>query len=526
MAVFDRNVSCEDVEVYYHDFILDPDDPSVPVFVTEHLRHCPHCLGQIDRLRKILDQSVDGCADMDLVAELQRHFELLGDRVDCHHVKAILPTLLDSSLRIRIPTPVTVHIDHCQECAQDLEALKCLGLESAQLARLRRLYAEAPEVCTVSESCMAVHVEHLGSVSLAGLEGESAKHCCLCPRCRDEIYERRQALLERLGSAQGRGTCSRDLSMTEIFDYAVPYGRSDDASDDLGEHLRSCPVCLEKLQLLHSTVYGVLERTDSPIATVYTARASEPAEAVLSTDPYASHSIEVQVSGTEDRTESIPTGVRWVSSPTVKATFLAAALIPLAIIFWLSLPSASGLSVGQIVDMVASAPAVHVQRYDSLMGPESPLMEVWMTPETVVVATPPKRMVYDLERNRKLEVGLGLASPQWNVLDRNEIARVRSTIDSLFQFPNKNGQLQRIDSESNTAIPEDTEVWELAWEDPASSGASILRRWRVSIDPLTRRPEKIEYDEEFRGEEIVTTTYLSYPSSTEVQEYLETLKLP
>ena len=64
--------------------------------------------------------------DRRLVGELQRHFELLGERVTCAQVKPLLAGLLDPSVVIRIPTPVTVHVDHCAACARDLETLRGL----------------------------------------------------------------------------------------------------------------------------------------------------------------------------------------------------------------------------------------------------------------------------------------------------------------------------------------------------------------------------------------------------------------
>ena len=165
MAASDGNRACEDAAAYYHDFLLDPGDPSLPRSVTDHIEQCEHCRGQVARLAEVLaeaegrDESFVSEADNALVAELQRHFDHIGDRVGCAQVKPLLPTLLLSSLQIRIPTPVTVHVDHCPECAGDLAVLGELGLDDEQLVRLGRIYedclAGASRTCSgyFSASC-------------------------------------------------------------------------------------------------------------------------------------------------------------------------------------------------------------------------------------------------------------------------------------------------------------------------------------------------------------------------------------
>ncbi len=53
-----------------------------------------------------------------------------------------LPGLATSCLDLRIPTPITVHVDHCPQCAADLAALKGLGLSDEQLGSVGRLYEQ------------------------------------------------------------------------------------------------------------------------------------------------------------------------------------------------------------------------------------------------------------------------------------------------------------------------------------------------------------------------------------------------
>jgi len=99
--------------------------------------------GETDTSRSRLFCCARNKMKRDIIDTLRRHFGCLDEQVTCSRVKPFLPGLLIPILRIRIPTPITVHIDHCPECADDLKALGDLGLSPAQLERLERLYDRA-----------------------------------------------------------------------------------------------------------------------------------------------------------------------------------------------------------------------------------------------------------------------------------------------------------------------------------------------------------------------------------------------
>ena len=67
-------------------------------------------------------------------------FQLLDEHVACRDVKCFLPKLALACAQIRIPTPVTVHVDHCPQCTEDLAALRELNLTAPQLKRLSRFF--------------------------------------------------------------------------------------------------------------------------------------------------------------------------------------------------------------------------------------------------------------------------------------------------------------------------------------------------------------------------------------------------
>ncbi|MBN2128081.1 MAG: hypothetical protein JW741_01235 [Sedimentisphaerales bacterium] len=547
MAASDGNRACEDAAAYYHDFLLDPGDPSLPRSVTDHITLCEHCRGQIERLGELLAEAEGQSgpcgleADNGVVAELQRHFEHVGDQLGCAQAKPLLPTVLLPSLRIRIPTPVTVHVDHCAECIGDLAVLKGLALDDEQLIRLSRLYEDSiagdSRTCQEGRSTAAI----LGAVSLEGLGAEASRHLCVCRTCRDAVYEYRQERLDRRrreGSGT-RGGCGRDIAMADLFDYAVPYGRAvgSEAQEDIGMHLRSCPQCLEKLQALHRAVYGVIERPDSPVVTVYTTgpvagETPEPGEGL-----YEGHSVGVEVSGLDSEpvagavsaASGVGAALRRTTSnrvlrPFLKTAFLTAAMIPLAVVFWATTRSASGLKVRQVSEIFASAAAVHVETIHSVQT--EPTTDVWVSGATVVWKNPATHVVYDLKKRRKLDLRLSAGSAGWVALDNEEFNGITRSVGGLYDFAPPRATLKPVVGADASVDSDGSEVYEVAWETMKAPGAPIMYRRKISLDPVTKRPRKIELFSRMGTEgpfELDETRLFTYPNPSEVAEHIRSL---
>lgn len=541
--------ACEEAAGYYHDFLLDPGDVSIPRLVAEHIGRCGHCREQVRCLGEMLAET-EGAngpgqreADKDLITELARHFEHIGDELGCEQVKPLLPSLLLGPLRIRIPTPVTVHVDHCLECRRDLAALGALALDEAQLTQLSRLYekglGEGPRVCPGDPSQATI----LGSMSLEGVDIAFIEHVCLCPTCRGRVYEHRQEQLDRQ-RREGRDVgehCGRELSMAELFEYVVPCGpsqtdgkRAGRESEDVGDHVWSCPRCLEQLQVLHRVVYGVLDRADSEVVTVYRTQADGHVEPEPAGGLYAGHPIDVQVAGAELE-PAVPSGRagagvraslrRAVGSPTLRpvfrTAFLAAAMIPLAIVFWASTHSASGLSVGQISDIVANAPAVHIETFYSIL-PE-PLEDIWISDEIVIWKGPGRHTVYDLAKRRKAEVGFG-SSGTWTAAGNSELDPIRRAVNDRLAIAGRRAKLHLVAGDDVSMTDGDNEVYEVIWHDRDSRGTPVYRRQMVSLDPATKRPRMIRFSTQIDGAwELGATTRVTYPDPSEIAERAEAL---
>ncbi len=145
MITVNPNSSCRKAELYYYDCAGSEGLGTIPEGVNEHIKGCVRCQGQIDRLKDVLSEAGDGFASRRrstaVVRLLKLHFAYIGERVSCETVKPFLPSLSDPDLEIRIPTPITMHLDRCRWCSEDLERIRELNLDREQLGQLCDLFA-------------------------------------------------------------------------------------------------------------------------------------------------------------------------------------------------------------------------------------------------------------------------------------------------------------------------------------------------------------------------------------------------
>ena len=137
---------CEKAKLYYYDYLCDDSCSPIPQSISKHIEDCQHCQKQINLLKVALSQkacveSESGQDSSAVTTMLQLHFAYIGERVTCETVRPFLPCLLDPALEIRIPTPITAHLDNCRQCAEDLNEIRKLNLNSTQLYRLSQFFA-------------------------------------------------------------------------------------------------------------------------------------------------------------------------------------------------------------------------------------------------------------------------------------------------------------------------------------------------------------------------------------------------
>jgi hypothetical protein len=536
---------------WYYEFVAGC-GPGVPEAIVRHIRRCLVCRKQIERLVEAVT-GAGGETDRsrftmkrDVIDTLSLHFGCLEERVTCGRVRPFLPGLLMPSARIRIPTPITVHIDHCPECADDLNALRDLGLTAGQLERLERLYgwdslgtsprhglrmdSAGPALvrprlrlgealrCRRARTRIAAFVRG----RLEDLGTETLNHLCTCPRCRPHVHRSRQRLLESEpnGTAGAPAVCAEETPTARLFDYAVPYGRTADRQDRADEsHVGTCRACLRKIQELDETIYGIAERTNSGVATVYSTVEHDalpqhivPTHNDLSNGSrvedmeagpiagssiglYPDYPIRVQViHGAPQQTAA----AAWKSTafdPRVrfllKTAVAAAAMIPLALIF-LNTSPASGTTLAQVVKAFGKAQNVHITQFYPNTGRVS--QELWISREADVVLTVEgrERIMYDLARRKKyISQTLGSSA---NAMDLNEreFMSARLLMDSFLGFTSKDiprgAQWTHIEDDAAEGV----EIYELTCTEQSNSGAtSSSWMWKIRIDAVTRRPAEI-----------------------------------
>jgi len=524
--------------------------PDVPEAIARRVRRCLVFRKQVDRLQEAVT-GAGGEADTnrskmkrDIIDTLSEHFRCLDEQVTCSRVKPFLPGLLLPMVQVRIPTPITVHLDHCSECADDLEALRELGLSPEQLERLERLYrgpaAQDRRLCRKARSKIAAFVRG----SLEGIEDGLLDHLCLCTRCRSRVYRGRQRLLENETNGAGRADGPEDdLPIAELFDYAVPYGR-ESAGVPQGGYV---PVpngrpYLKRIQELDETLYGIAERTDSGIATVYrtletdapprgettpVAESLDAAGIVESySDPYPGYPIHVQVI----RGRPQPATPRW-SPAEIRATWqratcnpqvrfllktaVAAAAVILFALLFRHTGSSSGITLAQMFSAFRKADNIYIARF--YPDTDQPFQELWFsrTAKRVLVTGGQERALFDLRAGKRYGASAAGRAADITDLSDTERATVRRSIEACLgctrgEVP-AGAEWARVEEEAAS----DVEVYDLVYTEESQSGATALHRWRIVIDADTRLPKetyafrKAATEEEWRPLSRIEFQYLT-----------------
>jgi hypothetical protein len=138
-------MDCTQYQDYYYSFI-EEDYQAIPPEQLEHLRSCPVCLEQIEKLK----QTLGGLSEVSSTAShdhLALHFRLLERAADCASIKPLLPCLAMASLPIYVRTPATVHLEACPACRADYEKLFALRLTDVQLLRASRFLMTNETTC-------------------------------------------------------------------------------------------------------------------------------------------------------------------------------------------------------------------------------------------------------------------------------------------------------------------------------------------------------------------------------------------
>ncbi len=550
MVGLQGNGHCREAQFYYHDFLQDRD--RIPKPVADHIEGCAYCQAQVQRLRRMLSQiAAEGNShrlnhSRELITELQSHFDHMGEQVTCHQVRRYLPGLLAD--RVRIPTPITVHVDQCDRCTEDMEHLRTLGLTREQLARLEELFTEPvqtdPSLCRQVKLMLA----DTDDLSFRDISAPLARHIRSCPQCRERVYEARQDLLYRCqerAAGQPSIGCGRIVG-ADLFDFMVPSGArpSDQAAADwhdvVCEHTLTCPHCLAKVQDMHRVLCGLAERADSGVVTVYTPAPEAAASTRKSLRSYAAYPIAVQVTGarrkparrkTHKHNALMVTLKRRWRHPKVR-TLVPAAAVSVVItvlvgLYIISSQAAMALNVGQISRKIAKQSNVHIRTIgkDGATGEE-----LWSSKSVHLLAQKigERLQVWDTESQQKYVYEPGRSTV--DTMEKTDAAGLASTREYIRNRLNvgwnelpAGAEFQRLNqgADANDSLPE---VYEVVFQGHGQGAGPVQYRMWFFLDSETQLPQRTELYQQQTPDgkwELQTTRLYDYPADGYMRGHFE-----
>lgn len=547
--------NCTTARLYYYDFLSEQTRESIPESTLDHIAECWDCQAEIDRLEMMLayaDQSTEreqSWKDSAVSTLLKLHFTYIGDPVQCNMVKPFLASLVDPVLQIRIPTPITRHIEKCRACSDALMSLRELRLTHTQLCHLGRLLADEPAEGKISCSQARAAVPAVASMAFQQTNPEILKHVCACADCRKQLYLRRETNRQKLlrsETPQNKFFCEA-VCASDIYDCVFPYGL-DPANDRCAEfrkpliaHLQSCPTCLAKMQELHCMVSRIAERAESGVVTVY--HLDEPAQVRPlggSVEIAAGTPAKVEENnGHGDITRTIDFVARLkrtVSAPSakhlLKTGLAAAAIILIGLALLLNAPAAKAITLDTIFGAVENVRSVYIANFAG-HGTE-PTLERWVSDRlnTYLVKKESEWALSDIGAGVRKKKNSRTGVSEEVRLNEDELASLKKIMSFTLDFMPfqkrsdvpANAQWNRVtDAAVQSEVP-GTEVYDLTWTGSTSNNSPVHYRWRAFVDPRTNLPRRSELyqkrsvDDEYR---LASVKQIKYITDAEIEAVIK-----
>jgi hypothetical protein len=548
MKTYNNHALCKEAEFYYYDFLSDQSHKLIPKDIIQHINQCPCCREKINQLNIGLSsyssKQSQKSLDISIITDLLTlHLAYIDNKVDCQTVKPFLPVFLDPDFRIKIPTPISVHLDHCHQCAQDLETIENLNLSLIQSCRLSQLLADKKAKNKTLCSKARTAIPAITSLNFQQTNAQVLKHICACPDCREALYQHRQKVLTEClhdKEQQKCSTCNR-LSTSDIFDYVMMYGL--DPGDEqnvasgksLTSHLRDCPTGLAKMQKLHRRIYKIAEGDKSKTITIYHideyAKTHHVSE---SKDQYDGFPIRVEVTHQKDK-EDIKRKTPALTfsaalkhkisalhaSPALKIGIVAVAAFLVGVTLFFRPSVAGALTIGQLYSAIDQVKNVHISRFT---GQPNPIQEKWISRSfnvSILKTSEDWRLINFKTKQEKIKKTTG--SVQVTRLSDEIIAdfqyQTRGSLglmpyDQMSGLPS-DAEWNEITDKETTESGENTQIYELIWTPQNNYGSSsVYNKWLFTIDSETNLPEKIECYRKLNADSqytLTSTMVIEYP---------------
>jgi hypothetical protein len=545
------NKFCSEAERHYFDFLRDEAERSVPSEVIDHIMGCLHCREQISRFEAMLAECKEhpqiqtAQHQMATTAILKLHFSFVGKHVNCADARPFLPNLLTPTMQIRMPTPITAHIDNCDQCKEDSRKLQNLGLSQKQLITLSQLFAD--ELDADETDCAAVReaIPTVVAMSFGRTDAKTLRHLSLCPKCRQKLYKFRQAILEQTKIRHSENEtlkstfpCS-SVGAKDVFDYCIPYG-IDPASDEyakfrnsLTTHIVCCAECLDKIQQLHNTIYTIAERLESGVATVFHIDTTANVEtgSIYSGFPVT---VEIANSDSEEQThsEKFETAVKLKSAsknfrPLLKLALPIAAVLMVGIALFYNVYTAKGLGIKQIYNTIDAVKNIHITSF--VPENQKPVYEEWRSRSfgLYVLKQQNNCFLYNIYDHTRKAKNMITGKIEQTSLDNDAMDYFTSKISNSlsimpFSSPSdipaeaKWSEITVSDNAYNSGF---TKAYELSWPVNTSNDLVVQRKWRVFMDTSGNLPQKVQLFIQIESDpEPVLESFMiiDYPADEEI----------
>jgi hypothetical protein len=539
---------CKAAEIHYFDIVFGDREADIPTEIVRHVEKCQDCQAKIARLRQAIvaaEKKDPEQKQVDLISasNLRLHFAFVDRPVTCSNVKPFLPLLFDPLMQVRVPTPITVHIDRCKACRDDLGKIGELNLESRQLRRLSQVFSDSPDGADVGCEDAKAGLLFVVLMTLRETDARILKHVCLCAGCRRLLHEHRESLLRECARKEQKedGFPCEKVRPADIFDYVVPYGLEPSKDqyakfrESLTSHLRTCPMCLGAMQHLHDVVYGIAERGESGIETIYRINAPAGDQTWTESEDICQDSpISVEIVQRHDSSQTRCSDgyanfsaqtKRSISQLSVKHLARAAAVIVVGILvgaLFLYSQSAKAVTLAEIHEALVKAANVYIASF--VPGKDEPIEERWIsrTLNVHLIRTQQTSVLWDLRRGERI-----LKNLDTNVIERQLLSPemrqgVEKTINgSLGLVPMTDLPLivrgatwERIVDDSAQASDSATKIYDLITPGSAQPDSQVVKRWRFFVNPKTSLPWRVEFWQKDSGIEydlksVKTVRYLT-----------------
>ncbi|MCF7955908.1 MAG: hypothetical protein K9M75_08920, partial [Phycisphaerae bacterium] len=143
MITSNTHSECLKCVPYFYDYVFGEND-AIPESALKHISDCKDCQIEIDNLKREL-QTFESSADQNIEAarlcNLELHFAYIGKNVGCCQAKAFIAPMSIDKFNVNIPTPITVHFNHCPACSADLKMVRDIALPEETLFKVGQVLA-------------------------------------------------------------------------------------------------------------------------------------------------------------------------------------------------------------------------------------------------------------------------------------------------------------------------------------------------------------------------------------------------